>query len=61
MCYIAETSEKHFEEVKSLEEQRDSLMNKLTTLQQILDGQIDKFKQQVYIVTMEPYFLMFTV
>jgi hypothetical protein len=44
---ISETSDKHFEEVNSLEEQRESLMNKLTTLQQILDGQIDKFKQQV--------------
>ncbi|WAR18242.1 NINL-like protein [Mya arenaria] len=40
------TSEKHVEEVRSLEDQKASLLRKLTSLQEILDSQIDKFKQQ---------------
>ncbi|XP_052276394.1 ninein-like protein isoform X3 [Dreissena polymorpha] len=41
-----EESEKHSSAVKSLETQKDSLQRKLSTLQQILDSQIDRFKQQ---------------
>ncbi|KAL4239150.1 hypothetical protein ACF0H5_003852 [Mactra antiquata] len=41
-----ETSEKHEEEMKSLEGKKESLKRQLSALQQILDTQIDKFKQQ---------------
>lgn len=44
---FSDMSEKHVEEVKSLESQKDSLMRQLATLQQVLDGQVEKFKLQV--------------
>jgi len=41
--YVTELSDKHIDEVKSLEGQKESLTRQLSSLQLILDGQVDKF------------------
>ena len=44
-----ESTDQHHQEIKELEEVKESLGRQLKTLQEVLDNQIEKYKEQVHI------------
>ena len=46
-CVILDLTGQHQQEVKELEEVKESLGRQLKTLQEILDNQLEKYKEQV--------------
>ena len=46
-CVILDLTGQHQQEVKELEEVKESLSRQLKTLQEILDNQLEKYKEQV--------------
>ena len=44
---LPDSTDQHHQEVKELEEVKESLGRQLKTLQEVLDNQIEKYKEQV--------------
>ena len=47
---LTDSTEQHQQEVKELEEVKESLGRQLKTLQEVLDNQIEKYKEQVRVL-----------